>query len=79
MGERGSGVLRLQWLQFWALEHRLSSWAHRLSGSTACGVFLDRGLNPMSPALAGGFFMTEPPGKPVIVILRLIFYCKIIT
>ena len=23
--------------------------------------------------------MTEPPGKPVIVILRLIFYCKIIT
>ena len=22
------------------------------------------GINPVSPALAGGFFITEPPGKP---------------
>jgi len=22
------------------------------------------GMEPMSPALAGGFFTTEPPGKP---------------
>ena len=22
------------------------------------------GIEPMSPALAGGFFTTEPPGKP---------------
>ena len=22
------------------------------------------GIKPMSPALAGGFFSTEPPGKP---------------
>ena len=22
------------------------------------------GIKPMSPALAGGFFTTEPPGKP---------------
>ena len=24
---------------------------------------LDPGIKPMSPALAGGFFTTEPPGK----------------
>ena len=35
---------------------------HRLSCSTACGIFLDQGLNP-SPALAGRFSTTEPPGK----------------
>ena len=26
------------------------------------GIF--SGIEPMSPALAGGFFTTEPPGKP---------------
>ena len=26
------------------------------------------GIEPMSPALAGGFFTTEPPGKPFILI-----------
>ena len=36
---------------------------HRLSCCTARGIFPDQGLNP-SPALAGGFFTTEPPGKP---------------
>ena len=29
----------------------------------ACGIFLDQGSNPVSPALAGGFFTTGPPGK----------------
>jgi len=24
------------------------------------------GFKPMSPALAGGFFTTEPPGKPLV-------------
>ena len=24
---------------------------------------LESGIRPMSPALAGGFFITEPPGK----------------
>ena len=31
------------------------------------GVLLDPGtklVSPASPALAGGFFTTEPPGKP---------------
>ena len=50
-------------------EHRLRT--HRLSscGSRAqllCGMWdLPRpGLEPMSPALAGGFSTTAPPGKP---------------
>ena len=30
--------------------------AHGLSCSVACGIFLAQGLNPVSPALAGGFF-----------------------
>ena len=50
----------------WALEHRLSScgvWAWLL-----CGIWdpPGPGIEPMSPALAGGFFTTEPPGKPWI-------------
>ena len=28
------------------------------------GHYRDPGIDPMSPALAGGFFTTEPPGKP---------------
>ena len=28
------------------------------------GDFPDPGVEPMSPALAGGFFTAEPPGKP---------------
>jgi len=38
------------------------------------GIFLTQGLNPHPPALAGGFFTTEPPGKPrccVLSCLRL--------
>ena len=30
----------------------------------APGDLPDPGIEPMSPALAGGFFTTEPPGKP---------------
>ena len=29
------------------------------------------GIEPMSPALAGGFFTTEPPGKPAIQIFLI--------
>ena len=40
--------------------------AHGLSCSTACGMWdLPRpGIEPVSPALAGGFLTTAPPGKP---------------
>ena len=30
------------------------------------GDLPDRGIKPTSPALAGGFFTTEPPGKPAM-------------
>ena len=35
-----------------------------LSCPAACGIFVPRpGTEPASPALEGGFFTTEPPGK----------------
>ena len=37
--------------------------AFELSGPVACGVFLDQGWNPRSPALAGRFFTTAPLRK----------------
>ena len=37
---------------------------HGLSCSIAWGIFSDQGSNS-SPALADGFFPTEPPGKPL--------------
>ena len=33
---------------------------HGLSCSAACGT----GIEPVSPGMAGRFFITEPPGKP---------------
>ena len=30
------------------------------------GELLDPGIEPVSPALAGGFFTTETPGKPKV-------------
>ena len=41
-----------------ALQHKFSSC------SSACGIFLDQGSKPVSHALAGRYFTTEPPGKP---------------
>ena len=38
--------------------------AHGLSWSVACGIFPRPGLEPVSPALAGRFSTTAPPGKP---------------
>ena len=59
-------------------EHRLQM--RRLSncGSRAqllCGMWvLPRpGLEPVSPALAGRFSTTAPPGKPVLLVLRFDF------
>ena len=54
-----------------------STWAHELHllGSTAqahsCAWDLPgSGIKPVSPALAGNFFTTEPPGKPCFPILE---------
>ena len=46
------------------LEHRLGScgtWAQLLQG---IWDLPELGIEPVSPALAGEFFTTEPPGKP---------------
>ena len=42
--------------------------AHGLSCSVACGIFPDQGSNPCALALAGGFFTTASPGKPLILL-----------
>ena len=34
------------------------------------GIFLNTGIEPMSPALEDGFFTTEPPGKSNILCLN---------
>ena len=65
-------------------EHRLwGSWAsvvaacgqliaavHRFSCSAACGNLPGLGVEPTSPALAGGSFTTEPSGKPLSLSLE---------
>ena len=40
--------------------------AHGLSCSAACGILPGQGSNPFSPASAGRFSTTAPPGKPSI-------------
>ena len=50
-----------------ALEHRLSSCgAQTLSWLCAMWDLPGSEIEPVSPALAGGFFTMEPPGKPKI-------------
>ena len=46
--------------------------AHGLTCSTACGIFphVQSGIEPVPPALAGGFFTTEPPGKSETKLLK---------
>ena len=52
-----------------ALEHRLSSCGARPSCSVACWDLPGPGIEPVSPVLAGGFFTTEPSGKPVLLFI----------
>ena len=56
---------RLSSCGVWALEHMGSVVAARgLSCPMACGILVPRpGIEPMSPALEGGFLTTGPPGK----------------
>ena len=37
------------------------------------GDLLDSGIEPAPPALAGGFFTTEPPEKPFTNVFRICF------
>ena len=48
--------------------------ADRLSCSAASGIFPDKRIEPEFPALAGGFFTTEPPGKPPVFSLERSFF-----
>ena len=47
-----------------ALEHRLSSCGARALLLRGMWELPGPGLEPLSPALAGGFLTTVPPGKP---------------
>ena len=40
------------------------------------GDLPDPGIEPMSPALASGFFTTEPPGKPIYELLCVQSPCR---
>ena len=49
---------------FQALDHRLSSCGARALLLHSMWDLPDPGIEPLSRASAGGFFTTEPPGKP---------------
>ena len=51
----------------WALENRLYSWGTWAYLPHDMWDLLTPGFKPMSPALAGRLFTTEPPGKPKIL------------
>ena len=79
LGTRASVVvaLGLSSCGSWALELRLSSCGAR--ALLLCGMWdlPGPGLKPVSPALAGGFLTTAPPGKSLLVILIYIFNFRI--
>ena len=51
----------------WSLEHRLNSWGAWAWLFRGMWDHSRPGIEPMSPALVGGFFTTEPPGKPLFL------------
>ena len=53
--------------------HGLSSCGSRAYLLRGMWDLPEPGLEPMSPALAGRFLTTAPPGKPLIVVLICIF------
>ena len=55
----------------WALERRLSSCGARASLLRDIWDLPGPGLKPASPALAGEFLTTAPPGKPQLFILDM--------
>ena len=58
------GLQELQHVGSEVVAPRLNTAAQRLSCSEACGNLPGSRLEHASPALAGGFFTTEPPGRP---------------
>ena len=51
----------------WAPEHRLSSCGAQASLLHSIWTLPGPGIEPVSPALAGGFLTTGPPGKHLCV------------
>ena len=49
-----------------ALQHRLNSCGSGAYLLCSMWALLGSGIEPASPALTGRFFITEPPGKPLI-------------
>ena len=66
LGVQALGVVarRIRSCGSWALEHRVSSCGIQAELLRGIWDLPDTGVEPMSPALAGEFFTTEPPGKP---------------
>ena len=55
--------------------------AHRFSCPVACGILVPQpGIEPVSPALEGGFLTTGPPGKshvpPLLCFFFLFFFAS---
>ena len=57
----------------WALDRRLSSYGARALLLRGMWDLPGPGLEPVSPALAGGFLTTAPPGKSKNCFLDMIF------
>ena len=47
---------------------------HRFSCSEACGIFSNQGLEPVFPALAGGFLTTRALGKSLLSPVFAVFF-----
>ena len=62
--EHGLQARGLSSCSSWALERRLSSCGARAQLLRGMWDLPGPGLEPVSPALAGGFLTTVPPGKP---------------
>ena len=58
-----------------ALGRRLSSRGARAKLLCSMWDFPGPGIKPMSPALAGGFLTTAPPGKSLVGFLKYNFHC----
>ena len=67
LGTRASVVVArgLSSCGLWALERRLSNCGSRAQLLPGMWDLPRPGLEPVSPALAGGFLTTVPPGKPL--------------
>ena len=61
----GSRACRLQYLQIWGSRTQLSSCGTQAQVLCSTWDLFGQRIEHVSPALAGGFFTTEPSGKPL--------------